>query len=211
MDALIADPRFKESQTDTHVFFLTGPLSNWHPSRFTTALPDGLAIHANAVLTFCSNEQYMMASKAALFGDRGVFDAVMALLPEGMSVADDLEFEAMCIGGTKAVHAWNGLCRGHKGLGRQVGGFVPAVWDARARPIVAQGARAKFAQNPHLDAYLAQRRHKVLVEGAHYDKVWGVGLAWNDPRITDPANWQGTNWLGEVLMSIARPSGHPHF
>ena len=41
-----------------------------------------------------------------------------------------------------------------------------------------------------------------LVEGAWYDRVWGVGLAWDDDRILDVNNWQGTNWLGETLMRV---------
>jgi predicted NAD-dependent protein-ADP-ribosyltransferase YbiA (DUF1768 family) len=209
MDNLVHHPLYKEAHTSTHVFFLTGPLSNWHPARFTTALPDGLAIHSGTVLRFCSNEQYMMASKAALFGDTTVFDAVMALLPQGMDIADNLVFEDLCIGAPSATHTWNALCRAHKELGRKVAGFVPGVWEQHARAFVAQGARAKFAQNPHLAAYLAERRGKLLVEGAHYDKIWGVALAWNDPRITDPANWKGTNWLGEILTDLGAETASP--
>jgi len=32
--------------------------------------------------------------------------------------------------------------------------------------------------------------------------VWGVALAWDDPKILDQANWAGTNWLGEVLTDL---------
>lgn len=209
MTQLVHHPRFKESRTDTHVFFLTGPLSNWHPSRFTAVLPDFVAIHTGRPFQFCCNEQYMMASKAALFGDAATFDAIMARMPKGMDVPDPLVFEEMCIGDAELTKVWNDVCRDHKALGRGAQGFVPAVWDAHARPIVAQGARAKFAQNAHLGAYLAERRGKVLVEGAHYDKVWGVGLSWSDPRIMDPSNWQGTNWLGEVLTDLCAETASP--
>ncbi len=42
----------------------------------------------------------------------------------------------------------------------------------------------------------------LLVEASPYDKVWGVGLGEDDPRIKDPKNWKGTNWLGEVLTKL---------
>ncbi len=42
----------------------------------------------------------------------------------------------------------------------------------------------------------------LLVEASPFDKVWGVGLAPDDPRVHDPANWRGKNYLGEALMRV---------
>jgi ribA/ribD-fused uncharacterized protein len=123
---------------------------------------------------FNTAEQYMMAGKAGLFGDH--------------------EMAARIMGAKKPTE--------QKALGRQVRGFDPAVWNAHARDIVTEGNRLKFSQHSDLREYLFATGDRVLVEGAHYDPVWGVGLAWNDPRILDEANWQGTNWLGQCLTVV---------
>lgn len=119
-------------------------------------------------------EQYMMAGKAIVFSDEDVFNAVM------------LETNP----------------RKHKELGRQVRNFDPAAWDEIAREIVYEGNIAKFTSTEALKQYLLGTNDLYLVEGAIYDSVWGVKLAWDDPKIENPANWQGTNWLGETLMRV---------
>jgi predicted NAD-dependent protein-ADP-ribosyltransferase YbiA (DUF1768 family) len=32
--------------------------------------------------------------------------------------------------------------------------------------------------------------------------VWGIGLSMKNELRHDPNNWQGTNWLGEVLTNL---------
>jgi ribA/ribD-fused uncharacterized protein len=121
-------------------------------------------------------EQYMMAGKALVFEDEEVFNAIM------------LEANP----------------RKHKEFGRQVRNFDPASWDLIAREIVYEGNLAKFTSTPELEKYLLDTNDLYLVEGAVYDAVWGVKLAWDDPKIEDHSNWQGTNWLGEVLMRVRK-------
>lgn len=161
--------KYKSLTTQTHVYFLSGPFSQWHPSEFMTQLYSG-----GQVLRFSHAEQYMMASKADLFGDYQILKQIM-----------------------DAPHP-----RDHKELGRQVQGFSNQVWNNHAQEIVYQGNLAKFSQDSDLREYLISTGDRHLVEGAWYDPVWGVGLAWNDPLILDSKNWKGTNWLGICLMKV---------
>lgn len=164
----------KVSETATHVFFLNQPFSQWTPSIFTEVL-------LGEERTFNCAEQYMMASKAAVFEDYRIFEEIMKVEQE---------------------RSWQAAPKRCKELGRQITPFDEDKWNNVAQEIVLQGNLAKFTQNPDMAAILLATGDKELVEGAHYDKIWGVGLAWDDPRIIDPKNWRGTNWLGRVLMRV---------
>ena len=136
-------------------------LSQWYDCRFEA---DGVR--------YRTAEQYMMAQKAALMGDRAAFERIMA--------ADN---PADC-----------------KALGREVTPFDSALWDRSKYGIVLRGNLAKFSQNPALFAYLDSTGDSVLVEASPYDGVWGVKRAIDDPRILDPGQWLGENLLGFALM-----------
>jgi ribA/ribD-fused uncharacterized protein len=161
--------QYKVRTTDTHVYFLTGPFSQWHPSEFMAALTPG-----GREMRFSHAEQYMMAGKAMLFEDHEILAKIM-----------------------DAGHP-----RDQKELGRMVRGFDPVIWDQNAREIVYRGNMAKFSQDDEIRDYLLATGDRHLVEGAWYDPVWGVALAWDDDRILDQTNWKGTNWLGETLMQV---------
>ena len=65
-----------------------------------------------------------------------------------------------------------------------------------------QGNYAKFTQNPDLLKTLIDTIGTTLVEASPYDKVWGIGLAEDDPKALNRETWEGTNWLGEVLTDL---------
>ncbi len=119
-------------------------------------------------------EQYMMFNKAMLFGDHETARLIMqAETPDEQ-----------------------------KKLGRLVKGFDKAEWDQNAQRIVYEGNYLKFTQNPHLFEVLLATKGKELVEAAHYDPIWGIGLRADDPLAEDKANWKGTNWLGGALTQL---------
>ncbi len=89
-----------------------------------------------------------------------------------------------------------------KALGRKVKGFDAEEWNKVARDIVFDGNEAKFCADENLQKVLLETRGTCLVEASPYDKVWGIGLAEDDPRALDRSQWQGTNWLGEVLDQV---------
>ena len=195
-------PRYKQASNSTHVFFLTGPFSNWHPSRFDASLPGMVTLRRGGVFRYYCNEQYMMAAKAALFGDAVALDRILALRPIAGHGASGERFETLMSTSRERRRAWLTLPRACKEAGRGVQGFDVKVWNALARDIVFEGALAKFGQNSHRATLLDDTGNKILVEGSVSDTIWGVGLAWDDPRIEDPANWAGTNWLGEATMRV---------
>jgi hypothetical protein len=125
-------------------------------------------------VTYKTAEQFMMAGKARIFNDSEICQKILA--------TDDPKKQ--------------------KALGRLVKGFDKTIWDANAKSVVYDGNRAKFRQNPTLLRDLLLTGTRTLVEASPYDKIWGIGLHWSDSRCDDPVNWQGTNWLGEVLTIL---------
>lgn len=120
-------------------------------------------------------EQYMMYQKAVLFEDR------------------EMQIEIL-----KAERP-----RIQKNLGRYIRNFDPVTWDKEKFSIVVKGNYLKFSQNSSLKEFiLGIDAEKEFVEASPYDKVWGIGLSFNDERAWDKKTWQGENLLGEALMQV---------
>jgi ribA/ribD-fused uncharacterized protein len=136
-------------------------LSQWFPAPFE------VGGHR-----YATSEHWMMAGKAALFGDTKRHAAILAA--HGPAEAKD--------------------------HGRHVEGFSDAVWEARRYELVVEGNVHKFSRYPELRRYLQGTAGRVLVEASPVDRVWGIGLAQDDPRATKPAQWRGLNLLGFALM-----------
>lgn len=179
---------YKMRLTDTHVYFWGGPFSNWFKSTFSAELPLPISVSGNVLKrdgnprVFTSNEKYMMAAKASAFGDAGSLSAIM-------KKDDPAEV---------------------KKLGRGVLGFSGgqwtedeiALWDKISTPLVTIGCIAKFSQSLELFEVLSEMGGRRFVEGSPQDKLWGVGLRYDDPRIEDERNWLGPNKLGGVLDDV---------
>lgn len=121
---------------------------------------------------YATAEHWMMAAKARLFGDP---DA------ERTALAARTPAEA-------------------KTAGRLVRGFDEATWARERFGIVVEGGVHKFSSDPALRDFLRGTGSRVLVEASPLDRVWGVGLAADDPRVQDPEKWRGPNLLGFALM-----------
>lgn len=121
---------------------------------------------------FRSAEHYMMWRKALLFGDEVAATRILT-----------------------AAHPAQA-----KAMGREVRGFDEDVWTRERFDIVVAASVAKFGQHPHLGGFLLGTTGRVLVEASPHDRVWGIGLAADDPRAGDPARWRGLNLLGFALM-----------
>lgn len=125
-------------------------------------------------ITFNCMEQFIMYAKAMLFSDLETARKILA-----------------------AVHP-----RDQKNLGRSVRNYDDSVWTARRERIALAGCTEKFRQNRDLAATLLGTGSTIIGEASPYDRVWGIGLAVNDPLILDQKNWRGQNLQGNVLMQV---------
>jgi ribA/ribD-fused uncharacterized protein len=123
-------------------------------------------------VSYPTAEHFMMVGKARLFGDG--------------------EIEARILAAEQPNQA--------KRLGRQIRGFDDAKWTEARFGLIVAGNVAKFSQNARLREFLLGTADRVLVEASPEDKIWGIGLAADDPRASDPSAWLGLNLLGFALM-----------
>jgi ribA/ribD-fused uncharacterized protein len=119
-------------------------------------------------------EQFMMAEKARLFGDDDALDIIMK--------SDNPKVQ--------------------KATGRLVRGFVSSKWEANRKLIVYRANFAKFTQDTNCLNWLLATDGTTLVEASPWDRVWGIGLAANDPRALSRSTWQGSNDLGEIETQV---------
>lgn len=123
-------------------------------------------------VTYASAEHWMMAGKARMFGDEEIAQRVLAARTPAEA----------------------------KKLGRLVKGFDDETWVAGRFELVVAGNVAKFSQDEALRSYLLDTGERVLVEASPLDRIWGIGLAADDIRAQQPAEWRGLNLLGFALM-----------
>ncbi|KAE9647865.1 NADAR family protein [Pseudomonas sp. PB103] len=137
--------------------------SQWYEAEFTV---DGQR--------YLTAEHFMMAEKAALFGD------------------EDIRAQVLQAPTPNAA----------KALGRKVRGFNEQAWLEQRYAIVVRANRAKFAQNPELNAFLKDTGSRIIVEASPVDSIWGIGLTKDDEQANDPNRWKGLNLLGFALMQV---------
>lgn len=125
-------------------------------------------------IRFTCAEQYMMYRKAKLFQDEEIAAKILTARTP----------------------------REQKELGRAVRHFDCDEWERNCKRFVYDGNYAKFTQNQHLLEKLLATQGTTLVEASPTDRIWGVGLREDDPRIRNRTTWRGTNWLGEILTQV---------
>jgi ribA/ribD-fused uncharacterized protein len=148
---------------EVFTLFWNGPFSQWHASTFQVG-----------GIYFSHAEQFMMYSKAVVFGDAETAEKILRTV----------------------------VPREQKAFGREVRGFDESIWHLFREGIVFQGSYAKYSQNPDLRELLLATRGTTLVEASPHDRVWGIGLGEEDPRARDRSQWLGLNLLGEALTRV---------
>jgi ribA/ribD-fused uncharacterized protein len=125
-------------------------------------------------ILYPTTEHYMMAQKALLFEDTATYTRILKAKTPGEA----------------------------KKLGRSVQGFDEDTWTQHRVEIVVQGNEAKFSQHDALKTYLLSTQERILVEASPRDRIWGIGMAADDPHIENPNAWNGLNLLGFALMEV---------
>eukprot|EP01046_Picozoa_sp_COSAG06_P023035 COSAG06_NODE_1813_length_8305_cov_5.110407_16_plen_173_part_00 len=69
-------------------------------------------------------------------------------------------------------------------------------------PVATEVVRQKFSKAEGCAAKLRATGTRLLAEASESDRIWGIGVRWNDPRCTVPAQWRGSNILGYALMQV---------
>lgn len=152
--------------TEKYVYFFgqttpTAYLSQWYKCEFT-----------DAVYTYSSTEQYMMAQKAFLFSDFETHDKILAATNPAVI----------------------------KKLGRQVKNFDENVWVENRERIVYSGNLLKFMQNADLKELLLATGDAIIAEASPYDRIWGIGVSARAGLTR--SGWEGLNLLGTALMKV---------
>ncbi len=124
--------------------------------------------------TYCCMEQFMMANKAELFGDKKTREQIL-------QCSDPKQIKA---------------------LGRKVKPFEEAAWEEVKYSIVLNGNYYKFTQDAALRNFLLSTGDAVLAEASPYDRIWGIGLGEKEEAVSNPWNWKGENLLGFALMEV---------
>ena len=88
-----------------------------------------------------------------------------------------------------------------KNLGRKVKGFDEKKWDEVKSSAMISCLKYKALVCTEFYNALLDSVDKILVEASPHDKIWGIGMAANDPNILKTELW-GENLLGEALMIV---------
>ncbi|KIV79619.1 hypothetical protein PV11_07170 [Exophiala sideris] len=88
--------------------------------------------------------------------------------------------------------------RDQKAIGRRARGFNETLWTKASTHVVVAASIARAEVDSELRAlYNGASRNRKFVEGSPVDRIWGIGLKWDDPRACDEKNWRGENRLGK--------------
>lgn len=165
--------------------FKTSPISQWYgcftdqSSNFTKGMfptsPNEEIFFYDDYVFNCA-EQWMMACKAAIFGDKLIFNQIL-----------------------KTTHP-----RKMQELGRQVKNYNQETWDKMKYKVVLEGNLQKFKQNKHLGDFLRQFPVDTIFVESTLDCVWGTGLSIDSPDASDESKWLGQNLLGKVISEVRK-------
>jgi len=159
----------------------------WYMSNFayTPFMAEGIL--------YLSSEQWLMAHKAALFGDSAMVEKMIK--PQWTGPANIEQWSQ------SDFDRWTAMMNYVKMCGRKVAGFDKEIWAQHAISIMVEGLIFKFKTRPSLLQGLLSTGNNVLAEASEQDPIWGIGM-WEKDYGTKYKQFNGTNWLGISLMTV---------
>ena len=153
---------------ESYVFFYRvegqyGFMSQWQYSPFTL---NGKR--------FATAEQFVMYSKAEIFGDTGVASAIM---------------------NSYTIHPAQ-----HRRMGRSVRNFEEDVWSHMSLSVAVIANLCKFTHSDEMRNMLMRTNERMIVEASPFDSIWGIGYT-AESALANRSRW-GQNKLGEALMIV---------
>ena len=89
-----------------------------------------------------------------------------------------------------------------KNFGRNINGFNKQEWDTIRKDTMKAIVSAKFQQNGDLKNKLLATTNKILCEASKHDSFFGNGLSFYNENVLNVNSWNGSNVLGDILMSV---------
>lgn len=155
-------------------------------------------------ITFSSAGQFLLYSKAKLFGDERTAQKVMnfndnELIQDflnGKITAQKITTDRL------KTKLWDEYHHKMKDVAHEVVNYNDSIWKIKLPSIIGVGIREKYTQNKDLEAHLISCKNKKMVFATPTDTVLGVGLNKEEILRTDPSKWPGENILGNTLTTF---------
>lgn len=155
-------------------------------------------------VTFSSAGQFVLYSKAKLFGDELTAQKVMDMNSKEMIN----EFLKGAVNAQNIItdklklKVWDMYQQDMKALAEHVVSYNDDIWKATLPSIIGVATREKFTQNNDLKESLIACKRKLMVFATSTDKLLGVGLNKEEVLKTPEADWPGDNLLGKTLTTF---------
>ena len=94
------------------------------------------------------------------------------------------------------------LPRKAKDYGLKVKNFNEKEWTEVSYQFMVEILMEKFSQSKSLKKTLLNTGSRSFVEGSPYDKIYGIGIHWEEDACYDQTKWKGQNLLGKALMEV---------
>ncbi len=167
--------------------------SLWHPAKIEYK-----------DMTFSSAGQFLLYSKAKLFGDERTAQKIMNMNKEDIMadfIKGTLTSENIMTNKLKAK-IWESNQQEIKELATGIVSYNDQVWKDKIKSILGVAIREKYNQNNHLREHLISIKNKKIIYATPTDRLLGAGVNKSEVLKSKTDNWPGDNLLGNMLNDL---------